>query len=745
MSVVIPAHDEAAVIARCLGTLLADAETDELEVVVVCNGCTDRTAELARLAAPSATVLELDEASKTAALRAGDESATTFPRAYLDADVEVGVADLRAVAQALGGGPAVGGPPDGVATAVGVAAPVCAFELGGRPWYVRRFYDAWARLPYVGSDLIGNGLYVLSAAGRERFGEFPEITADDLFVRELFDPDERLSVRDAAFVVHTPRSWKGLLAMRERTYRGNAELARHRPDLGVKGASTGASLVGVARAAPASFAVYVGVNLAAKARLRTRRRTVRWERDDSAREMAAVPASAPASPEAPRVAYLTSQYPATSHTFVLREVQALRAAGWVVDTFTVRDVDDDVLLAATEREEAASTEALLPTTLPRLVGSLATALRTSPGGWADAAGRSLRAGGGDPRRSLWQAFYLAEAVLLYEAMRRRGVRHVHVHFANVAADVARLAVAIGNGAGDGDRWSWSFTMHGPRELSDVERFDLASKVCEASAVVCISDYCRSQLMALVDQRQWPKLAVAHCGVDTERFGLVQRTRRDHPSAPLKVLCVGRLVREKAQTLLVAAVAEAVARGVDAHLVLAGDGPCRAEVERAVARHEMGGRVELTGAVSQDDIVELYAAADVFALASFAEGVPVVLMEAMATGLPVVATQIAGIAELVEDGRSGRLVAPGRPDELAAALTAIAEDPELGHRMGRAGRARVVDDFEISACAAQVGSIIARAMGRPHDGADPDVGSTPTSPGVGSVPAPRVGRASGLGL
>jgi glycosyltransferase involved in cell wall biosynthesis len=273
VSVVIPAHDEAAVIQRCLDTLLADARPGEVDVVVVCNGCTDDTAERARAACPDATVIELPIASKAAALNAGDRGTDLFPRIYLDADVELSTDALRATARAL--------------TEPGTlcAAPVPQFELRGRPGVVRRYYEVWEQLPYVTDDMVGTGVYGLSAAGRARFGEFPAITADDQFVLQQFERGERRAIADARFTVHTPSTIRGLLAIRRRAYRGVAELDRaglvRQPAAG--GARRRLTTLARDPRNAASVACYVLVSVYAKAAARLARGT-EWERDSSSRE-----------------------------------------------------------------------------------------------------------------------------------------------------------------------------------------------------------------------------------------------------------------------------------------------------------------------------------------------------------------------------------------------------------------------------------------------------------------------------
>lgn len=270
-SVVIPAHDEEAVIGRCLERLLDGAGEGDLEVVVVANGCSDATVAIAQRFEPRVRVVEIDVASKVAALNAGDAAVTAFPRIYLDADIELGLDAVRAVARLLEGG------------TVHCAAPRARVDLDGRPAYIRAFYRALTSLPYFTESLVGNGVYALSAEGRGRFGAFPDITADDLFVRNVFPDHERGVADDASFTIHPPRNLAGLLAVRERVYRGNEEYAR------AGYVSSGGSTFSPRRLArlllrdPGAALSFVGVNLLAKVRLRTRGARGGWERDDSSR------------------------------------------------------------------------------------------------------------------------------------------------------------------------------------------------------------------------------------------------------------------------------------------------------------------------------------------------------------------------------------------------------------------------------------------------------------------------------
>lgn len=271
-SIVIPAHNEEAVIGRCLAGFLP--ELAEADVVVVPNGCTDRTAAVA--ASFGVTVVDVSAAGKATALNAGDAATAVLPRIYLDADIVVDAATLRALASAL----AVDRPL--------VAAPRVHFVLDDRPWAVRAFYAAYTQLPYVNEGLTGLGIFGLSAAGRARFAEFPQVTADDLFVQRLFSPSERVVLTDAQFDVQTPRTLRALIAVRTRTAFGSAELARTEPAGTDAAPSTRATVQALGRLVvkqPAllpSAAVYIGVTLAARVRAR-RRAAQSWQRDTTTR------------------------------------------------------------------------------------------------------------------------------------------------------------------------------------------------------------------------------------------------------------------------------------------------------------------------------------------------------------------------------------------------------------------------------------------------------------------------------
>jgi glycosyltransferase involved in cell wall biosynthesis len=298
-------------------------------------------------------------------------------------------------------------------------------------------------------------------------------------------------------------------------------------------------------------------------------------------------------------------------------------------------------------------------------------------------------------------------MLLQAWLREQGLTHVHVHHANVSADVAMLATGYANGAGARPKWTWSLTIHGPTELLDVASHKLPVKVADAAAVICTSDYARSQIAAFADPAELGKVRTVRCGIDVSAFHPPTQANHD---GECEILCVAALSRRKGHEVLIRALAQVRDAGGHARLTLAGDGQERKRLESLAADLGVSGAVDFLGAVRHDKVPELYERADVFCLASFAEGVPTVLMEAMATGLPVVSTNVNGVAELVDHGSSGLLVPPARPDLLAGALAQLAGDAELRGEMGAAGRRRVCEDYELHASVANLHAVLGPIAG-----------------------------------
>jgi colanic acid/amylovoran biosynthesis glycosyltransferase len=399
-----------------------------------------------------------------------------------------------------------------------------------------------------------------------------------------------------------------------------------------------------------------------------------------------------------KLAYVCSEYPAISHTFVLREIEALRELGASIVTFSLRRTPEEKLLSERDRRAAATTVAILPPRWGRLVRAHLGAALRSPRAYF---GTLLFALGLAPpglRGRLWQLFYFAEAILLWSECDERGIRHIHVHLANAAADATMLAVHYGNARSPG-RWSWSFTMHGPTEFWDVRHYRLAEKLASAGFVICISEFCRSQLMNLCEPERWGRLRVVHCGIPVEDF--TRHTPSSEPGPGARILYIGRLVPEKGQTVLLEAIAELTRRGHDVTATIAGEGALKPELARMAKRLKLSDRVEFPGAVGQHQLRDLYEEAAVFCLPSFGEGVPIVLMEAMAMEVPPISTRIAGIPELIDHERSGLLVPPGNTEELTDGLESLLTEPAFHRELAAAGREKVLEEFDTHRSAAQL--------------------------------------------
>lgn len=310
--------------------------------------------------------------------------------------------------------------------------------------------------------------------------------------------------------------------------------------------------------------------------------------------------------------------------------------------------------------------------------------------------------GGRSGRRLRAFVYLAEACLLRRWLADAGAGHLHAHFGTNPADVALLCRLLGGPP-------FSFTVHGPEEFDRPAALSLEDKIAAAEFVAAVSSFGRSQLFRWCRPADWPKVRVVRCGVDDAFL----RAGPLPPAAGRRVVCVGRLAEQKGQLVLVEAAARLAAAGVGFELVLAGDGPMRPQIEAAVAAHRLGDRVRITGWLSNDAVRAELAAARVMALPSFAEGLPVVLMEALALGRAVVTTYVAGIPELVRDGVNGWLVPAGDPDALADALAAAlaADDARLAE-MGRAGAAAVRAAHDAGAEAAKLADLFTGAAKRP---------------------------------
>jgi colanic acid/amylovoran biosynthesis glycosyltransferase len=405
------------------------------------------------------------------------------------------------------------------------------------------------------------------------------------------------------------------------------------------------------------------------------------------------------------IAYITTRYPAMSHTFILHEVNALRDRGVDVHTVSICEATGEHLLSGDNRRAFQSTYAIRPPRWGEVIGAHSRAFLRHPRAYMATLRHSLGMARPGLRGRVWQVFYFAEAIMLWFHCAKVDARHVHAHHGSPPADVSLLATHFGELAGSGPS-TWSMTIHGPTELWNTRWFRLPEKIEQAHGVVCISDFARSQVMALVEEEHWAKLEVVHCGLIPERYREISAPQTPRP----QILSVGRLVPEKGHAVLIKAHAALRRSGHDVDLVLVGSGPGQAGLERLAAQLGVADHVIFTGPVGQDEIKQHYAAASLFCSSSFSEGVPGVLMEAMACGCPVVATAIAGVRELVHDGETGLIVSPGRVDELARAIARLLEDSQLHQELSERGRQYVDREFNIRRSAITLERFFQRMLG-----------------------------------
>jgi colanic acid/amylovoran biosynthesis glycosyltransferase len=390
------------------------------------------------------------------------------------------------------------------------------------------------------------------------------------------------------------------------------------------------------------------------------------------------------NPEKIRIAYFLSRYPAVSHTFFLKEILGLRRMGFKIEVASVNPPDRPMSeLPPREAEEADNTYYLKRTSIWEALYVIVTVTLVHPTVAFRGLRASLRLGGWDIPRKIYALFYMVEAFLLGRWMKRRGLNHLHVHFGGSVATVAMITA---------ETWGleYSLTIHGPEEFYEVDYCYLPRKIERAKFIFCISDFCRSQLMKYCDPGHWDKMHVVRLGVDPEEFTPVMHAGNPH----LQIVCVGRLVPAKGQHILLRAFSSLHAKGHAVHLTLVGDGPDLPSLKQEVAEKGLEASVTFRGALNHDETRRQLAEADIFALASFAEGIPVALMEAMAMGIPCVTTSIAGIPELIRDKEDGLLVSASSAESLACAIESLLVDRELRERLGAAGRERVIARYNL---------------------------------------------------
>jgi colanic acid/amylovoran biosynthesis glycosyltransferase len=377
----------------------------------------------------------------------------------------------------------------------------------------------------------------------------------------------------------------------------------------------------------------------------------------------------------------------------------LRALDMQIHVISIRPPDRaPEQLSVEELEELRETYTVLTAGLGVIVAAHLRSILGRPLPYLYGLWQTMRLSGGNPRKAIANITYFGEAVVIGHRMLRLGLRHLHCHFTStVALFVARIFPV-----------TYSVTIHGEGELNDVIGFHLAHKIARAQFVCAISSYGRSQLMKASEPRYWNKLEVSPLGVDCALFS--PPVPHQHQGR-FEILCVATLTPPKGLPLLIGAVNNLIHQGRSIHLRLVGDGPRRRDLEDQIVSLGLQGHVTLEGNCNQDRVRAFYRETDLFALASFAEGIPVVLMEAMAMEIPCVATWVSGIPELIRHGIDGWLVAPGDEQQLADAIAKLMDNRELRLKLGRSARIRVQEKFDLARNIEHLAEIYRRRLPR----------------------------------
>lgn len=406
-----------------------------------------------------------------------------------------------------------------------------------------------------------------------------------------------------------------------------------------------------------------------------------------------------------KIAYLTSRYPAPSHTFIRREVEALRRLGYDIDTYSIRRPAPTEIQSVADRQAFDSTIYVLPAGPLAIMRAIAGALFRSPIATGRALLLALRHRPPGFRAWAYAWIYFVESLILSAALRRSGAQHVHNHFANPAAIVGMLSARLLG-------LPFSLTLHGISEFDYPAGLMLRDKITRATFVACASWFVRAQAMRLAQTSSWPKLHVVRCGLDLAQFAFEDRPQ----PRGARLVCVGRLSAEKGHFGLFEAI-EGL-RDLAPELLLVGDGPLRETLEADVTRRSLTDRVKFLGALPEDATRSVIASGDLLILPSFMEGLPVVLMEAMALGVPVVAARVAGIPELVEDGAEGLLFTPSDWGDLQAKIRSVLSDGARTGGMRLPARRKIEREFGIELNAARIAALFEGHA--PKIGADKDL-------------------------
>jgi len=385
-----------------------------------------------------------------------------------------------------------------------------------------------------------------------------------------------------------------------------------------------------------------------------------------------------------KIAYLTNQYPKVSHSFIRREIHGLEKLGFDVTRISVRP-SDDTIVDQDDINEVNKTLCIISEGFYKITVAFLKTLISKPITLLSNLFYAFKLGLSGERGPLIHIIYLFEATLLYQRTKKLQIKHIHCHFGTNPTTVAMLCKRIGGP-------DYSFTSHGPEEYDKGNSIHLSEKIIQAKFVIAITNFGRSQLYRYSEYKHWGKIHIIHCAVG-EKF--LSSEVIDIPTDN-KLVCVGRLCEQKGQIQLVQAIANVIDKGIDLELTLVGDGEMRPEVEHAIAERNIQENVTITGWATEDEVHHYINNSKALILPSFAEGLPVVIMEAFALGRPVLSTYIAGIPELVKPKLNGWLCAASDIESITESIIELlSHDPSTLANMGNHGRTLVHNNHNIN--------------------------------------------------
>ena len=402
-----------------------------------------------------------------------------------------------------------------------------------------------------------------------------------------------------------------------------------------------------------------------------------------------------------KLAYFVNQYPKVSHSFIRREILALEQLGYTIERFSLR-TDKDELADPLDQDELTKTRYILSEKPLQIISAILKTFIASPLLFLTGIKTAFTIGLRSERGVLLHIIYLIEACILVQWEKSAQIDHIHAHFGTNSTTVVMLAYLMG-GVG------YSFTVHGPEEFDKPEFIHLGKKIHHCRFVVAISSYGRSQLFRWIPASEWPKVKIIRCGLDaaflnTEPLASLETSRQ--------LLCIGRLCEQKGQLLLLEAIKQLHDEGVNCQLILAGDGPMRKEIELRIADYKLEGVVEITGWISSEQVKSLLCESRGMVLPSFAEGLPVVIMEALALRRPVISTYVAGIPELIQTGKNGWLVPPGDVSKLKSAIMELLDASAVDlEKMGQQGFDAVLAQHDAEKEAGKLAQLFSGALGK----------------------------------